>query len=523
MFLSSVQTNSETLMKPIGSLYVYGDEYVIKFEENLRAYYENAEALKNNTKVLAKMCDNLHTPNCPHYKKQLEDISEAAMRELQFFKANNRSKRELLCFLVAMVSLAIASAVISFVAGIAVAIHQDRQMVEQQNLVTNTTMGQLDLSMRGLAIQNISISMQMTEQKQIKELSDIEHMNQIMITSLLAADKHNQNTKKYIEMLGPNLKRTFFSFIDIDTFSRTFSSVKFSSPLKELHPRDVIQLSSLDSELINDTIIINVRIPMLIKSKFELLKLIPIPIKRDHNIFIQNFEPKHLIRLNSMMTIIAEIPVLAIAQCTQIKKLVVCHNTVLNQLKQINSCVEAILYSRSTEGLCTYTKLRYKSQLIQITDESIYVYINFPILLRISCGDSSNVFNVTQSGELFYKQNCKIDKPNNAHAGKINATIVKIASNFIKPNFEVFRNGTWHSENFLPNQLSKDMNELLGNAQALKENFEQKSTMVDVMNLNPFSIFSDFFDQLIYYAIIFVTSLIICILLIIACCFICRK
>lgn len=57
-------------MKPIGSLYVYGDEHVIKFEENLRAYYENAKALKNNTKVLAKMCDNLHTPNCPHYKKK---------------------------------------------------------------------------------------------------------------------------------------------------------------------------------------------------------------------------------------------------------------------------------------------------------------------------------------------------------------------------------------------------------------------------------------------------------------------
>lgn len=207
-------------MKPIGSLYIYGSEHVIKFEEKL-----HAELLKGNTKLLAKLCDgNTFLPNCPHYRKQLDDISEAAIRKLNYIKTNKRNKRELLCFLVAMVSVAITSAVISFVAGMAVGLHQDKQMVEQQNLVTNTTMGQLDLNVKGLALQNMSINLQIAEQTQIGKLSDVEHLNQIMITSLLAADKHNQNTKKYTEMLGPNIKRTFFTFIDVETFNKTFQS-----------------------------------------------------------------------------------------------------------------------------------------------------------------------------------------------------------------------------------------------------------------------------------------------------------
>lgn len=104
---------------------------------------------------------------------------------------------------------------------------------------------------------------------------------------------------------------------------------------------------------------VNVRIPIIIKSKFELLKIIPIPIKRDQSNFIQNFEPKQLVKLDS---VIAEI----FAQCTQVKGLVVCHNTALSQLLQIDTCIEAILKDVNTEGICTYKKLQYKSQLIQM-------------------------------------------------------------------------------------------------------------------------------------------------------------
>lgn len=56
---------------------------------------------------------------------------------------------------------------------------------------------------------------------------------------------------------------------------------------------------------------LNVRIPILIKSRFELFKLIPIPIIRDHNSFILNFEPKQLVKIE---TVIAEIPIFTVAQ-----------------------------------------------------------------------------------------------------------------------------------------------------------------------------------------------------------------
>lgn len=130
--------------------------------------------------------------------------------------------------------------------------------------------------------------------------------------------------------------------------------------------------------------------------------MIPIPIKRDHNNFIQNFEPKQLIKLNSA---VAEIPAYMVKQFSQIKGLTVCHNTALSQLLQVDTCTEAILDNKSTEGICTYKKLQYESQLIQVSEESIYVHkhINFPILLRISCGDVSKIFNVTHSGEIFHE------------------------------------------------------------------------------------------------------------------------
>lgn len=149
--------------------------------------------------------------------------------------------------------------------------------------------------------------------------------------------------------------------------------------------------------------------------------------------------------------------------------------------------------------------------------------MNFPITLRVSCGESQQILNVSNSGEIFFGKNCQINKHKDAWFNEQNTTIVKVESSFVKPTFELLENDTWINENIFSNSLNRDVDELMRDAQALKGNFEQRSTMVDLMDLDPFSRFSDFFDKMMYYAIISIVTFIFCILIIIALCFVCRK
>lgn len=100
----------------------------------------------------------------------------------------------------------------------------------------------------------------------------------------------------------------------------------------------------------DDIITINVHIPIVLKSKFYLIGIIPIPVIRDSSNFILNFDEKYLIEHGN---IIAEISPYVLAQCAQAANIAICHTTIFNQITPVDHCVDAIRLNKSTKALCT--------------------------------------------------------------------------------------------------------------------------------------------------------------------------
>lgn len=496
LFLTSFSwtlcANIEALIKPTSVVYLFDSEHTIKFEENLVNYYAKANTLFDNTILLENLCtQNPKLPNCKYCVENLKIIANRAKRETQYLQLKHH-KRELLCFLLSTLVISISVAIASFYTGIAVA--SQSNIIEQQNLQINTTAKHLELDFEGLKLLNDSFQDEFYNDNAFRtNMTEIEYMNNLVDTSIMTAEIHNQNTMKYLNALGNDLREKFFSIIDISTFNKTFHSTMPDSPSASLHPKDILELSFLHSELINDTITIYVQIPILTQNRYFLTTLTPIPITRDNTNFILNMDTKYLIEGNST---IAEISHHTLSQCAQAAKLVVCHSSFWHELSTIDNCVNALMSNKSTKGFCIYKKLPYKTLLTKICNNSLYALIISPILLKISCGHSSNILNVTSSGEIFYKENCKFFKQNINASKELNITTVKIESKLTGLNFEIFDNKTWSNRQIFANQFNNKAATLIKNMRNLSMNFHQRAKLIEISDWDPFSLVVEFFNEI---------------------------
>lgn len=292
-------------------------------------------------------------------------------------------------------------------------------------------------------------------------------------------------------------------------------SLNFTPPLSLLHPIDIIALSSLDVNLMNDTIIINVYTPMLAKSKFNLKQIIPIPIIRDNNNFILNMDTRYLMEFDGIH---AEIPSYELTQCAHTTNLIVCLTTTFSRIIPL----EAILNNKSTKAICIYEKLPYKSQLIKVSDESIYVHITNSILLKILCGRQMKIMNITHSQEIQHDKKCRIRKQKNTNKN-LYVTTVKIGSGYIDPKFEVYDNRFWTRKQIRAKEFKTDINNLINNFNTLSRDYNQRKQPLEISDLNPFTHLNKFFNDLINYLVIFTIIVVVLLILILIMCCICRK
>lgn len=498
----SIYADKEFLLIPTGALYFSDHEHILKFELNLNAYYSNANMIQNNTNRLEVKCkENANITDCNYFHSKFKEIADYATKETHFLQST-RNKRELFCTIVAAMAVTITTAIASFFIGAATALSSQKELVEQQNLQLNSTINQIRYQTSSLVMENMSTNALFEDVHLFKgNFSEIQQINQLLSTTLLGIDKHNKDTEKYLNALSNNLKDKFFSIIDIGTFNETLHDIKTNLSenflFSTLHPKDVINLSSLESEMINNTISITIHIPIMQKEKYNMLYLIPIPITRDNNDFILNTDAKHIIQNNFTTT---EITLATLAQCMQTKNITICNTLLIDQILPLNKCIKTILSNETTEAICSYKRLPHKNQFIKISENSIYAYIIEPTLLKISCGQYAQILNLNVSTEIRYEKHCKIYKPINKQSQNFRKTVVQIDSEHTEPNFAIFENQKWTNNLLFLNQYNNEMQHLFRGLKQHEMNFKQRSKLVDFSEPD-FSIFpKGIFDEMILYA-----------------------
>lgn len=496
--LMTVDTNTEILLKSTGALHFYDNEHILKIELDLKTYYANAELLYNNTQKLDQKCaENPNITDCDFFKNKLREVAEYAINETKYLQST-RSEREL-CLLVSALAGTITLVISSFFLGAAIATSAHEERIEQQNIQHNITIKQFDHEAQSLNIQNKSIHTIFYDVNALRvNFTETQYINQLITSTLFIIDKHNTDTNRYLSALDNNLKQNFFKIIDIFEFNNTLRKIKSDSSIFSLQPKDILTLSSVDSELINDTIIINVHIPLISKEKFDLINLVPIPITRDGHNFILNLNSKFIVKND---TSYAEISLATLAECFHATKLIICNSLLLDQILPMGECAESIIKNMTTTPKCTYKKLPNKTFIIKTSEESIYVHTVQPIHLKISCGLHTQTINVTKNMEILHKKNCKIYNNKNHNRG-IHTTLMKIESEFAEPNFEIYENKTWSNNILFLNQYNNEMQHLFREFKQTEMDFKRRSKLLDSSKMMDFSNFFNVFTDIVNYIIV---------------------
>lgn len=511
---------TETIIKPSGYLYFFDSEYTLNFEIDLKPYFKNALLLQNNTHILEQKCtNNSDLIDCTFFKQNFKQISDMAIKETYYIR-QGRKKRAILCMLIATLTITIATSIAGYFAGAAIASAHVSSLKEQHNIQHNTTLNQFTLNENQIDIENRSINTLFNNINQLeKNFTEAQFINQLLASTLISIDKHNRDTEKYVNALSDQLYIKFFSIIDILTFKDALQHIKTklpdNSPILSLSPHKIIKICSLYSELINETIHITIYIPIVVNEKYSLFNLIPIPVMRDNTTFILNSDAKYLLKNKSFTW---EISMVTLTKCIKIADLNICNSLLFEQLIPINNCTEAIINKIDTKGLCTYKILPEKNQLIRISDESIYIYIIKPILLKISCGQDINTMNITKSMEIPHEKRCKLTKPMNDFSFNSTTSTVKIESIYVKPNFTIFDNNHWSRNIEFLNKYNIEIQNLYRDFKQIQFKFEQRSKLLENSDSDFFSMLMNFsITEIMKYIILFVIFPITLILLI-SCC-----
>lgn len=516
------EADMEYILKPIGNLYFSDTQYTLKFDLNLDAYYSNAQLLNHNTIKLKEKCELINNSllhDCIFFQDHLKNVADMAIKEMNYVKTNvksNRQKRELITASLIILGTTIFSIIAGFFAGMAVATATQKELSEQSNIQHNITPKQFDIDEKLAKITNESINLFAIE---LQHLTDAQYINRLLLSSLFILEKHHRDTIKFFNILNDDIRSKIFNIIDTVTFQETIQNINElkNSPIFSLKPHEIIKMSLLSTELLNNTIRINVHIPLTSKEKFELYSFTPIPIERDHNSFILNSDSKLFFQNNTMFM---EIPIATLIQCSQISQLTICDEIFLFKSIPLNNCLNAMVNNQSTNALCTYKPLPHKNQIIKISEDFLYIYVTIPMSLKISCGDNIKKYNLTQSSEINYGKYCKLSTKIDNFLQNESFSIINIESNFIEPNFQILQNSTWEKAEFL-NQHNNRVQKLIHDIKITRDYFKKNSKIIKISDYDFFSIIPNFlFDSLIFFILIYILLPIIIILLFICC--ICR-
>lgn len=516
----------EYVLKPTGDLYFSDTQYALKFDLSLNSYYSNAKLLHFNTLRLEEKCkmkNNSLLTDCEYFHDNFKNVSDMAIREMNYVKTNvktNRKKRELICMALAMFTVSIISVIAGFFAGVAISSAVQKEIIEQSNIQNEITPKQFDIDEKMIKITNKSTNVLSMG---IGHLTDAQYINQLLLSSLLALDKHHRDTTKYFNVLNDDVQSGFFNIIDIMTFQEAIQNIKEKekkfSPILSLKPHEIIKMSNLNAEFLNDTIRINVFIPLTSGEKFTLYSFTPVPIKRDDNSFILNSDAKYFIQNSST---IREISIRTLISCLQISKLSICDEILSYNLSPLNECLSAKINHQSSNALCTYRPLPHQNQIIRISEDFLYIYIVEPMSFKIACGNGVKIYNLTHSLEIDYGKHCKFSTETNYHMEDELSTLVTIESKFIEPNFSVLINATWKNVEFL-NQHNIETGDLYHEVNVTSNYFYENSKILTFSDMDFLSFIPNFiFNEMVQFAILYIV-LPLSVIILLTCCIFRRR
>lgn len=178
---------------------------------------------------------------------------------------------------------------------------------------------------------------------------------------------------------------------------------------------NLLNIISISSSIFDEKILMEIKIPIILRDTFILYKSIPLPIKSNDKIMIIQPPYTHFL-INKAKTELIPMTEDDMGKC--IKKttdLFICSPDSPTLMKKQNKCFTHLLSNTNISDILSMCKDNFVSitkenYFIQIDKNNYYCFITFPILIRNFCpGRDPEDFIVDKDGILQIQSQCYID------------------------------------------------------------------------------------------------------------------
>lgn len=244
------------------------------------------------------------------------------------------------------------------------------------------------------------------------------HINFKYVSS--AASLLSLEQDRYINLIKQALKNTlkgdFTDFIsykqllsDLKEVAETFGDTSYMI-LNKL--RDIQNIATIKGSIANKRLTLELDIPVLMKQRFTLHKITPLPIRYNNKIMLLSMSNEYFLVGNINKNYIP-IKAETLGSCKSIlDNSLLCFPQTEIYFENTDRCESNLLFngtSRQIEKTCEYSTLRNSNFIKQISENLYYVSLNNNMPIRENCiKQSTTLTTINSTGLLRLNSNCEI-------------------------------------------------------------------------------------------------------------------
>lgn len=239
----------------------------------------------------------------------------------------------------------------------------------------------------------------------------IQDYNELVKGFMILLSEHNNNMAIIANLLNNNVRDQYFDIVDFNNFTAKVTNLnKELEPyltLPEVDTNDLIDLSRIFVTKNASNIRISTEIPVIDERiPSDLYEIIPLPFFNGTHSLILNFNSE-LVLINKFQDPII-VPKHTYESCKHMDDITLCNNMEIMNFDVPNECISSILSHSNLK--CESKILRPKNYWIKTSELSVYIYIVDPIRVKVNCGNSLKVYNLHESKEINFEENCDITR-----------------------------------------------------------------------------------------------------------------
>lgn len=219
-------------------------------------------------------------------------------------------------------------------------------------------------------------------------------------------------------------------------------------------------MSSLTYTSNTTHISIHTRIPILsFKNSFSLYEFVPIPTKIHKKVHILNADAKVYFKDNTEKIKAMSPQVLGL--CKQLYNHTICDSILHESLEDMDKCMASIVRNDKLSPHCTFKEMEERNYFAELTPQTVFCFITKPIQFRIVCNEQERIYNLMESVEIDFSDQCVLHKVLNEllYNGKTFST-TETNQILIKPNFSIYntQSNNWTDNVKFYNQYNISLN-----------------------------------------------------------------